>query len=79
MGAASAPPRSSSAVSRASFMVRPVVWKRVLKTPWIVASLMTFSSLMLRVYRLAVDHGGFAALFDEHHGHALAEIALSWS
>ena len=74
IGAVSAPPRSSSASSRASFMVRPVVWKRLPNTPWMVATLMTFSSLMLRVDRLAVDFDGFAALLDEHHGHGLAEV-----
>ena len=49
IGAASAPPRSSSASSRASFAVRPVVWKRLPNTPWMVATLMTFSSLISRV------------------------------
>ena len=49
IGAVSAPPRNSSARSRASVWVRPVVWKRLPNALWMVATLMTLSSLILRV------------------------------
>src|SRR5207302_849507 len=49
MTVAREPERSSKASSRASPALRPVIWKLLLKTPRIVASLMTCSSVTSRV------------------------------
>ncbi len=58
IGAASAPPRNNLPSSVASFIERPVVWKRGPNTPWMVAMLMTFSSLMMRVTGLPLAMTG---------------------